>query len=201
MPEGTEPLKTDESPPKSTLGTLIKREGAVKLIVFLGAAGIGLILISSLFGGGGKSREEGAEDSISDYRTALEYKQELCDELGNMVASIEGAGNTKVMVTLDGTVRSIYATDNDIKSTGTGRNTGGTEESTAQNDEKKKCIVMRRSDGSEQALTIGQLMPKVSGVLVVCQGGDRSSVKKSITSAVSAALAIDPSQICVSKMS
>ena len=130
--------------------------------------------------------------SESETYTVEEYRQGLCDELGNMLASIEGVGRTKIMLTIDGTVRNIYATDNDIQQRETS--------SDKQSNEKQSCIVIRQNDGSEKALTIGQLMPKIKGVLVVCEGGDKEEVCIKVTEAVSAALDVTKSHICVSKL-
>ena len=109
-----------------------------------------------------------------------------------MLASIEGVGKTKIMLTIDGTVRNIYATDNDIQQRETS--------SDKQSNEKQSCIVIRQNDGSEKALTIGQLMPKIKGVLVVCEGGDKEEVCIKVVEAVSAALDVTKSHICVSKL-
>lgn len=175
---------------------LHKRERLLKLIVIVGLAGIALIFISSLFHQQNKaSSVQPPSDDNSVWEEAAAYREQLSTELGNMVASIEGAGRTKLMLTIDGTIRSIYATDSDIQ---TNERSGGGEH---QNTEKKSCIVIRRSDGSEQAVTIGQMMPSVKGVLVVCEGGDNEEVASRIRSAVSAAVHLSESHICVLKLS
>ena len=125
-----------------------------------------------------------------------EYRERLTQELGNMVSSIEGAGRTRLMVTLDGTVRSIYASDSDISARQSTKSTDSDE----QNNEKNTCVLLRRKDGSEEALTVGQQLPKIRGVLVVCDGGDSQEVSEEIRSAVAAVLNISGSRICVSKM-
>ena len=195
-----EAVAKDEGKDENMMQRFLNKEGILKIIVFIGIAGIALIFGSSLFTQSRTQDNTTAEVSVPDTESATGYKQELCDELGYMLASIDGAGKTKVMVTLDGTVRNIYATDNDIKQNESSQKTGSGENTTKQNDEKKTCIVVRMGDGSEQALTIGQLMPSVKGVLVVCQGGGSEEVRSRIKQAVSAALGIKESHICVLKM-
>ena len=173
------------------MGEIFKKENILKITVIAGLAGIVLIFCSDFFGGREKE-DTFAEVSKSEADTLTQYRQELCDELGNMLASIEGVGKTKIMLTLDGTVRNIYATDNDIQQRETSAD--------KQSNEKQSCIVIRQNDGSEKALTIGQLMPKIKGVLVVCEGGDKEEVCIKVTEAVSAALDVTKSHICVSKL-
>ena len=173
------------------MGEIFKKENILKITGIAGHGGIVLIFCSDFFGGREKE-DTFAEVSESETYTVEEYRQGLCDELGNMLASIEGVGRTKIMLTIDGTVRNIYATDNDIQQRETS--------SDKQSNEKQSCIVIRQNDGSEKALTIGQLMPKIKGVLVVCEGGDKEEVCIKVTEAVSAALDVTKSHICVSKL-
>ncbi len=170
---------------------ILKKENILKIAVIAGLVGIVLIFFSDFMGG--KKTDTFAEVSEAETEDVTEYRQELCDELGNMLASIEGVGKTKIMLTLDGTVRNIYATDNDVQQRETS--------SDKQSNERQSCIVVRQNDGSEKALTIGQLMPRIKGVLVVCEGGDNEKVCGKVIEAVSAALDVTKSHICVSKMS
>ncbi len=173
-----------------------KKDNLVKLVVLIGILGIGLIFFSSL------GRKQTAPEESSSLQSEMqlseleEYRERLTQELGNMVSSIEGAGRTRLMVTLDGTVRSIYASDSDISARQSTKSTDSDE----QNNEKNTCVLLRRKDGSEEALTVGQQLPKIRGVLVVCDGGDSQEVSEEIRSAVAAVLNISGSRICVSKM-
>ena len=169
---------------------IFKKENILKTAEIAGLVGIVLIFCSDFMGG--KKEDTFAEASEAETDMISEYRTELCNELGNMLASIEGVGKTKIMLTIDGTVRNIYATDNDIQQRETS--------SDRQSNEKQSCIVVRQNDGSEKALTIGQLMPKIKGVLVVCEGGDKEEVCIKVTEAVSAALDVTKSHICVSKL-
>ena len=171
---------------------IFKKENILKLTVIVGIAGIMLIFFSTVFSGNKAKEDTFAEVSESETAILTQYKKELCDELGNMLASIEGVGKTKIMLTLDGTVRNIYATDNDIQQRETSAD--------KQSNEKQSCIVIRQNDGSEKALTVGQLMPKIKGVLIVCEGGDDSEICERVSEAVSAALDVNKTHICVTKM-
>ena len=120
------------------MGEIFKKENLLKVTVIAGLAGIVLIFFSGFFGSGEK-KDTFAEVTVSETDTVEEYRQGLCDELGNMLASIEGVGKTKIMLTIDGTVRNIYATDNDIQQRETS--------SDKQSNEKQSCIVIRQNEG------------------------------------------------------
>ncbi len=194
--------KKKENSRKGIISGLLNNERALGIIVVLGLAGIFLIFISSYINPAA-AQNSGKEEEVSNIPVASEmeiYRSSISEELGNMLASMEGVGKTKVMVTLEGSVRNVYATDVDTNGRETSRKNGENEDADKQNTEKKSCIVIRQNDGSEKALTIGQLMPQIKGVLVICEGGDNESVKKNIISAVSAALDISETHICVSKL-
>lgn len=177
-------------------GLFHHKERLIKVIVAAGLIGIALIFLSGLF-----QKDQGQNEPVKGQDDALmieraeRYKQQLTDELGNMIASIEGAGRTKLMLTLDSTVQYSYAADSDIK----------TDDKNAadehQSDEKRSYLVIKNQSGAEQALSLGGMMPAVRGVLVVCEGGDRKEVAQAVCSAVSAAVHIPESRVCVLKMS
>ena len=104
------------------------------------------------------------------------------------------------MVTIDGTARNIYATEEDYLKKENSRSADGDESTAAESSEKKNLIVVRQSDGSEQVLIIGRLVPAVKGVLVVCDGGGDEEICARVTRAVSSALNITSSHICVVNM-
>ncbi len=176
---------------------LLNNERTLSVIVMIGLLGIGLIFVSSYLSPSGTDvvtdeKEESLTSSFSQ-----QYKDELTEELGNMIASIAGAGRTKVMITLKGTSKDIYAADTDINGKQSSKKAGTNENADNQNTEKKKYTIVRSKDGSEKALTLGQLMPEVKGVLVICDGGEDEIVREKIIQAVSAALDISKQHIYV----
>lgn len=182
---------------KTGIDRILSNDRIMSIIVLLGLAGIALIFISSSLDPG-KNEDTVSPQEISGSDSAAEdYKNELTEELGNMIASIDGAGKTKVMITLKGTVRDIYAADTDINGRETSKKTDNNENADKQNTEKKKYTIIRGKDGSEKALTIGQLVPEIKGVLVICEGGENEDVRETIINAVAAALDITKTHIYV----
>ncbi len=190
----------NEKEKKKGLSALLSDDRSLSIILIIGVLGITLIFISTSFGNKGDNTPAEQEESTAASDVLSDYKEELSGELGNMLASMEGVGRTKVMVTLSGTVKNVYATNTDINDRETSRRTEADENADKQNTEKKNCILIKQKDGSEKALTVGQLLPEVKGVLVICDGGDSGETRKKIKEAVSAALNIPQSHICVNKL-
>ena len=181
--------KEDEREPKKSaeglIGRLLGSDRALTVIVIVGLVGIGLIFISSYIRPPSKDSAASVEESIGAENSGLEeYRSSITQELGNMLASIDGVGKTKIMITLDGGVRNIYATDTDTNGRETSRKNGEDENADKQNTEKR----------------VGKMMPQVKGVLIVCEGGDDGDIVQRVKDAVSAALDISQSHICVSKL-
>lgn len=199
----TEQLKEDggQEEKKNGLSGLFKgKDGLLRLIVLAGVAGIGLIFFSSFFSRTPQTEKPAASASAGTEQFSLEdYRRELTDEMGNMIACIKGAGKTRIMLTVDGTVRNLYASDNDIQQRESSRRTGGDENADRQQNEKQSVITVRNKDGSQQAITVGQQMPRIRGVLVVCEGGDDPEVCEKIREAVASALSISKTHVSVLK--
>lgn len=184
---------------KGIISRLMKKDNFLKIIIFMGLIGIALIFLSSFF----KTPSENISDieetsQPSDYTE--KYRQDLCNELGNMIASIDGAGKTKIMLTMEQSIRNVYASDKDTQTNETSQKNNQNESTDKKNSDKSNYIIIRQSDGSEKVITVSQIMPKVKGVLVVCEGGENAVVKKRITEAVCAILNISSSHICVTKL-
>ena len=160
-----------------------------KLIVFLGLAGMLLILLSELMPKNDKSEskpEMQSEDILTD-----DYKEGLENELADIISNIDGTGETKVMLTLDGTTEYVYAEEQD---------TSSDNNEASKRESFKNKIVITESGGDKKALIKKIIRPQVTGVLIACAGGDDIHIKEKIIGAVSAVLAIPAGRVCVEKL-
>ena len=114
------------------------------------------------------------------------------DEITEIIESIDGAGKTKVMITLSETTEYIYATDDKDNR----KQTDSSNDSNTQND-----YVIIEKDNNDTGLLIKTIEPKVRGIAVVCEGGGNISVQNQIYSVVSAVLNINTSRISIAKLS
>ncbi|MDR0946436.1 MAG: hypothetical protein LBM87_01630 [Ruminococcus sp.] len=110
------------------------------------------------------------------------YAQSIEEKLIEILSHIEGVGKVEVLVTAGTTEEYVYA-----KEGKTGSNSSTDE------------IVVIDSGNGKQALTEKIIKPSITGVVIVCEGGDDSRVCERVYNAVRAALGIGASKIYVTE--
>ncbi len=78
---------------------LCRGEGLKRLIILAGAGGIALLFLSGFMGG---QKTEKTDYSVQSYAKQVEQ------ELEEAVSHIEGAGKTKILLTMENSVESVY---------------------------------------------------------------------------------------------
>lgn len=166
----------------------LKIDKKTALFVVIGFTAILIIFLSEL---SNSVEEEKNMDLNTEEMSSVTYCEYLEDKVKEIVESIEGAGEAKVMITLSETTEYIYATnDKDSR-----KNSENSDDSTFEND-----YVIIENNSNDTGLLIKTIEPKVRGVAVVCEGGNDSTVQRQIYSAVSAVLNISTSRISISKL-
>jgi stage III sporulation protein AG len=130
------------------------------------------------------------------YISLTKYENELEQNLADIISSINGAGKTRVLLTMDSTVEQVYATDKSM-SQNNSENSGDNTESKEDTSATTTYITVELSDGTQQTVLLKEIQPKVRGVLVVCSGGDNNVVKEKIVDAVTKVLNISSSRVSV----
>ena len=102
------------------------------------------------------------------------YRQQLEQQLSDLIAQVEGAGKTTVMITLESGEETIYALDT----------------LSGQTQEQQTHVLL--DDGTALAQTV--CTPRVCGVAVVCEGGGDVRVAARITELVGD---VPSNRICV----
>lgn len=151
-------------------------KAGTQLIFLLGMGGLVLILLSEVW----PAQSGGTEARSAPETVDFSYEMTLEQRLEALIGQVEGAGRTKVMVTLETGAQSVYAVD--------------TREGAAESGQTHVLL----DDGS--ALTETVRTPAVCGVAVVCEGGDQTHVVAQITEMLSSLLGISSSRISVAKM-
>ncbi len=168
---------------KDGLSKFISGDGKrLKIIVAIGLIGIILIFASNLFESSEKETDT-ADTGIS-YE---EYTNQLEKRLKNLVSTIDGVGECRVMITLENTTESVYATDVEIKNDDNSLN---------QKDE----YVLYDSEKGESPVLIKEYLPKVQGVTIVCTGGENKAVKEKVIQSVTSLFNIPANRVSVSKI-
>ena len=157
---------------------------------------LALIFISGFFKTGSTKKTKSNLQNSS----TKEYVFQLESSLKEMVSSIKGAGNTKVLVTLENTEETVYATEEKKNKEATEDKTDGQLSKKRESDDcEKKYITIKDADGTERALSVTQIQPTVKGVVVVCDGGDIPEVQQRVTEAIKTALNITSKRVYVTK--
>ncbi len=171
-----------------------------KILIAVGIGAILLIFLSSYFPKGDKAAEPEAPAETAASLTAEEYTRELEASLTQIIEGIEGAGATKVMVTIEKGVEQVYATEQKKSTQTTQDNLSGEgEKNQAKDDVETNYIIVEDADGAQKALAVTQVQPVVKGVVIVCEGGDNPSVQQRVTDAVTTALNLSSARVCVVK--
>ncbi len=174
---------------KEKITSLMNKYLGGKKLLILGIIGIVLIGFSSFFP---KNYEKETEEKSVEISTE-EYKKELEKQIKEIAVSISGDKKTKVVITLETSVRREYAGESQNisgeKSSENGKETSGTV--------KEKAITVKKSDGSEEALIITEYMPQIRGVAIVCDTGTNEGVTEAIRDAVTAALGITNKRVYI----
>lgn len=154
----------------------------LKLIAAVGLIGILLIMMSEFAPKAEKQPVAPMEtqENYAQYTAHLEAQTEA------LLASIQGTGKCKVMITLRHSDERVYARNSQENQNGS---------SYSRQDE---YVLYDGQDGETPAL-IKQYFPQVQGVAVVCEGADNTVVRESIINSVSALFNISVSKISVSK--
>ena len=171
-----------------------KKKG--KLIFLIGLLGIVMILISTLFPKSTTTTSSTKQISAEKYVASLEA------EIKNVVSDIIGSKKVKVLITLNSGVEYVYAnelkqdTDKMENSQGDGKN-----QSQQKDNNEQKYVLVNAPNGGQIALLLTELTPKIRGVVVVCEGGENEAISNTIKSAVTVALDIASTRVCVTGVS
>ena len=174
----------DKISEKSRLGK------GVLLAVVLLLAGVLMLIMSEIVP---EERSVSAETESSTVQAAAdEYAKRLEERLVSIISSIHGAGETRVMVTLESGSENVYLHNYDY-----GENNGSDGKNSFER--KDEYVIVDGSSG-EQGIVVRQSEPKIRGVAVVCEGGGNQSIKQQITETVTALLDISSARVSVAKM-
>ena len=165
----------------------IKLDKKTMYAVIVGIVSIAVIFFSEI-----SIPEKEDDDKMHDEFSNKDYCSQLEDKIESFIENIDGAGKTKVIITLSETTEYIYAKDGKE----TIKNNENNDDKTLEND-----YVIIKNNNNNSGLLIKTIEPKIRGVAVSCEGGDKTEVQQAIFSAVGALLNLNTSRISISKLS
>lgn len=164
-----------------------------RIIVAALLLGIALIFLSEIHP---PKKQVEIEKSLSN----LEYAQYIEDRLCELIESIDGVENAKVMVTLENGAEYVYANETNIKRDRTEDMGDNTTKQVQSLSSENKFILVETDSGRKTALVKTQIEPVIKGVAIVCSGRGGAVVEKDITDAVTTVLGIGANQVSISKL-
>lgn len=152
--------------------------GKYKYVALVLAVGIGLMLLPS-----GKGEE--TETVITKSQESILSVEE---RLARILQQVKGAGEVQVLLTEASGEEILYQTN------------GNTSDSDTTVTSRQDTVTVTDSQRNEQGLIRQKNPPKYLGVIVVCQGGDKATVRLAIIDAISKVTGLGADKISVLKM-
>lgn len=164
---------------------IFKRDKKLLIIFILAVSGIVLLLFSEVFD------DEKIKNDKDVVMTNENYADMIENKLAEIISSVDGAGRTEVMVTIETGEENVYARQ--VK----------TDEEKNENKNSTnyeyEYIVIKSGSSTENGMLLKVIEPNIRGVAIVCDGGDNAAIRENIINIVSAVLDIKTNKISVCK--
>ena len=147
-----------------------------------------------------KSTASGTQETEEEDNTGG-YAGELEERLESLLASMEGVGNVKVMVTLDSSREQVVEKDipSTMDTTKETDSTGGSRD-VINSRQEETTVYVTDSAGNKTPYVSKRREPAIESVTVVAQGGENAVIQKNITEVIQALFGIEAHKIKVVKM-
>lgn len=150
--------------------------GRYQYVLLIIAVGAVLLLLPT---GGRDSPKEEAPAQMEESAFDLEAFER---KLEKALSQVEGAGETRVVLTLEGGSRQVLARNQDREGDGGASNT---------------VVTVGKGSGQQEAVPIQTVAPEFRGALVVCPGGGNAATRLKLIEAVSAVTGLGSDRISV----
>lgn len=167
-----------------------KDKKSAGIIVVLGMLGILLIAFSDSFSF--KKTSDDNDKSLS----SMQYINYLEEKITKTVSCINGAGKTRVMITLESSSEQKFVFNNSDEK----NSEKNGEQLKTNNTTNTETVIIDGEGGYDEPLIEKTIEPKIRGVLVLCEGADNIELNEKITKAVKTALGISSNKVCVIKL-
>ena len=160
-----------------------------KYAILVALIGAGLLLWP---GGGlpGSEDQDRADTGQAASENAEREVRELQREMEEIIGTMSGVGQVRVMLTMDSDGERQLAQDSQLSYSG---------DTAAPEDYSRSSEVVLTGGSGGGAVIVRTLYPTYRGALVVCEGGDRAEVRLAVTEAVSALTGLPSDRVTVAK--
>ncbi len=167
------------------LKEMLKKDKKLLLLLVSAVVGIAFLLLSELFDFESQKVQSETPATTDEYADIIESK------LTKLISSIEGAGETVVMVTVETGEENVFAKE--VKSD------EDTNENRASSSYEYEYVVIKSGSSAEGGMLLKVIEPEIRGVAIVCDGGENAKVRENIINTVSSVLDIKTNRISVCK--
>lgn len=158
----------------------LKKSGMLKIVIIGAVVGIILLLMGS-FGFKDKDKGNQTAENANGYDAFLRYKEMIEEEIEGISMRVSGVSDVSAIVYFDGVGESLYAQN---------VQTGSTD---------KSEYVIIGSGSSSHALYVGESLPPISGIAVVCRTGNDAGVRNEIAALLSSAYGLSLTRVHVTE--
>lgn len=160
----------------------MKSKGTLRIVIIGFALGAILLLIGSFaFGDKEENKDSVNAADNSQYVSFAEYKASIKVEIESTCLRVSGVQSAYAVVFFDGAGESKYA------------------QNTQSGSQEKNEYVIIGSGSSAHALYLGESLPRVSGIGVVCDTGGSDNIKNELAALLSATYGLPLTRIYVSE--
>lgn len=132
---------------------------------------------------------EHTEEANTHFFDEKAYVKQLESRTQALLSNVQGAGEVRVMISIDNFYREEYATDRTQEETKS--------ESASDTSAKESVVLQTEKNGVKSPVVQSVYLPRVRGVSVVCSGGADPNVQMKILSQLMALFDLDATQISV----
>ncbi|MDR1208978.1 MAG: hypothetical protein LBK41_01500 [Clostridiales bacterium] len=169
-------------------------------ILLIAALGVTLFLIPKLAPTASAPKKSPAPAAETAKETD-DYEKRVEKRLEEILSLAEGAGKVRVMVTLEGGERSFVERDETVSSQRQDEtDSAGGRRLAENNSAESRAIMVAQSDGSQNPLITYEETPKITGVIIIAEGGGEVGVKDALIRAAQTVLGIGIDKVTVLKM-
>ncbi|MFA6666818.1 MAG: hypothetical protein WCS51_00410 [Bacilli bacterium] len=174
-----------------------KKLKSIKNIEIIIALILGAIILLIYLSSDISSSNSSSNNSTTEinYTTASEYREEIENKLAKVISNIKGVGDVSVMVVISTSSELIIAKTVEETTETTTVTKDGTTTTQTTTETISTPIIIETSDGSSSPIVLLEIMPTITGVLIIAEGADNITVKLNIIKAVQALLGVNSGNI------
>lgn len=154
---------------------------------------VGLALLSFPISSSNKSppKSEDSQTSIESFDL-----QALEKRLSEMLSKCEGVGKSEVLLTQSGSSEKVYEKNSELNIS----RKDESEDQTYEKQEQSELALTQNGSYVQTPVIIKYNYPKITGALVICEGGSNDRVRLDVIHAVSAVTGLSSDSISIIKM-